>query len=253
MSIIARSIYDFGLAVIFIASCLILIQLARTGQRKIQVRRIPAIEALEEMVGRAAETGQSFYMATSYSGPQSWPAFASGLACLNKISEYAAGANVEVKAFTWATDAIPLLEENIRLGFLKGGHPELFDRTRMVEYLPGQDAGNYEVVDHLTRGKPGACAWVGAYGYEAAVFATVGSLAGAVQIGGTPTYRYIPVFAASCDYTLLGEELYAATAHIREDPVSMNTLAAQDIIRVIIIALMVITIILYNTSGATIL
>lgn len=39
---------------------------------------------------------------------------------------------------------------------------------------------------------------------------------------------------AACDYTLIGEELYAGAAYISKDPVITGTVVAQDLMRFVL-------------------
>ena len=52
------------------------------------------------------------------------------------------------------------------------------------------------------------------------------------QTGGlelhTDQVTQLPFFVCACDYTLLGEELFAASAYIGREPVQLATIAAQD-------------------------
>jgi hypothetical protein len=41
----------------------------------------------------------------------------------------------------------------------------------------------------------------------------------------------IPFFVAACDYTLIGEELYAAGAYLSQDKVKMGSIGGQDIVK----------------------
>ena len=41
--------------------------------------------------------------------------------------------------------------------------------------------------------------------------ARLGNAAGAIQIAGTDAVTQLPFFITTCDYTLIGEELYAAS------------------------------------------
>ncbi len=47
---------------------------------------------------------------------------------------------------------------------------------------------------------------------ESLILAETGSLSGAIQIAGTDAVTQLPFFITTCDYTLIGEELYAASA-----------------------------------------
>ena len=38
----------------------------------------------------------------------------------------------------------------------------------------------------------------------------------------------LPFFVASCDYTLIGEEFFAASAYLSDDPLQIGSLKGQD-------------------------
>ena len=48
----------------------------------------------------------------------------------------------------------------------------------------------------------------------------------------------IPFFVVACDYTLIGEELYAASAYLGREPILLGTLKAQDYTKAIFLILM---------------
>ena len=54
----------------------------------------------------------------------------------------------------------------------------------------------------------------------------------------------LPFFVAACDYTLIGEELYAASAYLSREPVQLGTLRGQDIGKAVILSVIVIGIVL---------
>ena len=61
---------------------------------------------------------------------------------------------------------------------------------------------------------------------------------GAVQIAGTSSDTQLPFFIAACDYTLIGEELFAAGAYIKRDSLQLGTLKAQDLVKLLLFVLM---------------
>ena len=50
----------------------------------------------------------------------------------------------------------------------------------------------------------------------------------AIQIAGTDMVTQLPFFIVACDYTLIGEELYAAGAYMGGDPKLTGGLKGQD-------------------------
>ena len=66
------------------------------------------------------------------------------------------------------------------------------------------------------------------------MLAETGNAAGSIQIAGTAEPEQIPFFIATCDYTLMGEELYAASAYLSHEPVLLGGLKGQDLAKLII-------------------
>jgi hypothetical protein len=62
---------------------------------------------------------------------------------------------------------------------------------------------------------------------EALSLCEIGKRGGAFMIGGTDYLCYIPLFVAFCDYTLIGEEMYAAGAITSGDSDIMSSIAAD--------------------------
>jgi hypothetical protein len=58
--------------------------------------------------------------------------------------------------------------------------------------------------------------------------AETGAQTGAFQIAGTDSVLQLPFFVTACDYTLMGEELYAASAYLSREPLLLGSLKAQD-------------------------
>src|SRR5207253_4040581 len=92
----------------------------------------------------------------------------------------------------------------------------------------------------MLRKKPAANFFMGAYFAEALLLTETGASTGAIQIAGTDSDHQLPFFVTTCDYTLIGEELYAASAYLSREPVQVGTLRGQDIGKIIIMTSIVI-------------
>ena len=46
----------------------------------------------------------------------------------------------------------------------------------------------------------------------------------------------LPFFIAACDYTLIGEELYAASAYLSREPLLLGSLKGQDWMKIVLVA-----------------
>ena len=60
---------------------------------------------------------------------------------------------------------------------------------------------------------------------------------GAIQIAGTASQAQIPFFVTACDYTLIGEEFFAASAYLSQRPELIGGIKGQDMIKLIVIGM----------------
>jgi len=80
----------------------------------------------------------------------------------------------------------------------------------------------------MLREQPATNFYMGVFYAESLILAETGNIAGSIQISGTDQIAQLPFFVAATDYTLIGEELYAASAYLSREPVQLGTLKAQD-------------------------
>jgi len=92
----------------------------------------------------------------------------------------------------------------------------------------------------MVREKPAACFYMGYYYAESLLLAETGASTGAIQIAGTDADAQLPFFFTACDYTLIGEELYAAGAYLSKEPVLVGTLRGQDIGKAVLLFMILI-------------
>ena len=92
----------------------------------------------------------------------------------------------------------------------------------------------------MLREKTATNFYMGMFWAEALIMTETGSGTGAIQIAGTDAVTQIPFFITTCDYTLIGEELYAASAYLAREPLMLGTLKGQDYMKLLIIIFIVI-------------
>ena len=61
----------------------------------------------------------------------------------------------------------------------------------------------------------------------------------------------LPFFVAACDYTLIGEEFFAASAYLSHDPEQLGSLKGQDVGKIIAAALLVVVCVLATLAVTT--
>ncbi len=223
-----------GAIVLFI---LVNIILARRG-KKLFIRRIPGLASLDEAVGRATEMGRPILYAPGVHGVDI--VGLQSMAILSHIITHAAKYSTRVIV----TVAEPLLytvaDEVARDAYNAAGTPEQYS-TDDIRYLTDrQFAWASGVVGTIHREKVATAFYFGAFFAESLILTENGQMVGAIQIAGTPQTTQIPFFLATCDYTIIGDEYFAASAYLSREPTLLGSLVGQDFGKVVMIALILI-------------
>lgn len=222
-----------GLLVFFI---LYKIFSARRG-RELFIRRIPGLLVLDEAIGRATEMGKPMLFVPGLSsldivGLQS-------MAILSHVLRHAG--KYDTRVIVPLADPIlyTVAEEVAKDAYAAEGVPEQFS-AEDIRYLSSwQFAWASGVVGIIHRENAASVLYFGYFAAESLILAENGQMVGAIQIAGTPSTTQIPFFLAACDYTIIGEEYYAASAYISREPTLLGSLVGQDWGKLFIIGLIV--------------
>ncbi|MFN8219675.1 MAG: DUF6754 domain-containing protein [Fimbriimonadales bacterium] len=208
---------------------------AHQGSEKIFIRRIPGLNAIDEAIGRATEMGRPVLMVP-------------GLGDLNAISVQAINifAHVTRTAAKFATPirlccgnapVFAVAQEIIRDIYQEEGYPERMDIDSVRFVSDRQFAFAAGVSGIMLREKTAAAFFLGEFFAESLIFAETANSIGAIQVAGSTENTQTPFFIAACDYVLIGEEFYAASAYLTRKPVLVGSLVGQDWSKLAIMAM----------------
>lgn len=250
-----RQIFDGKrgwLAVITLIVCgsvVAFILLARQG-RELKVRPIAGLEAIEEAVGRATEMGQACLFVPGIQDMNDIQTIA-GLTLLAKVAEQAAEYDCVLETPTSKSLVMTAARETVATAFLKAGRPEAYNNDLVYYVTDEQFAYVSFLTGKMVREKPAACFYLGAFFAESLILAETGNEIGAVQIAGTAMPSQLPFFVAACDYTLIGEEFFAASAYLSGDPDQLGSLKGQDVGKLIGGGFILLGVFLVTMTGLT--
>ena len=91
----------------------------------------------------------------------------------------------------------------------------------------------------MVRERPAAHFFIGSFYAESMVLAEVGQSVGAIQVAATAEVAQLPFFVCACDYVLIGEEFYAASAYLSKEPMLLGSVKGQDWVKLIVIGWLV--------------
>lgn len=228
--------------VLFIFLIIFFIEHAKKGAN-LFVRKIPGLAAVDEAVGRATEMGKPILYVPGLTSI----ADVATIAAMNILGEIAKKvARYDSNLIVPNTDPIvyTVAREVVKEAYTQAGRPDAFKPDSVYFVTDSQFAYAAAVDGIMTREKPAANFFMGYFYAEALILAETGASTGAVQIAGTDSVMQLPFFITACDYTLMGEELYAASAYLSREPLLLGGLIGQDWGKAIIVIILVIVTIL---------
>ncbi|OGC87949.1 MAG: hypothetical protein A2142_07575 [candidate division Zixibacteria bacterium RBG_16_48_11] len=203
------------------------IRKARSG-KEIYIRKIAGIEAVEEAVGRATEMGRKIVFIPGIQDMDNMQTIA-GITILGHVAKKAAEYEAKLEVPVSRALVMVACREVTKQAFTAAGRPDAY-KDDMVYYLTDDQFGYTAALDGLfVREKPAAIFMQGAFFAESLILAETGNYIGAIQIAGTAQPSQLPFFVAACDYTLIGEELFAASAYLSKDVKLLGSLKGQDV------------------------
>ncbi len=225
-------------SLLFSALVVLMIRQAWRGV-PLYVRPIAGIGAVDEAIGRATEMGKPILFVPGI-GEASEVATIAAFTVLGRVAKRTAeyGTRLLVPN-TYATVMI-IAQEVVKAACANAGRPEAY-QERDVFYVTSEQFPFTAAVNGLMlREKPATNFYLGKFYAESLILAETGFQAGSIQIAGTDELTQIPFFVAACDYTLMGEELYAASAYLSNDPLQLGTLKAQDLAKIALVVLVLV-------------
>lgn len=207
--------------------------------KKFYLRTIAGIAHIDEALGRATEMGRPLLYVLGLSGISDIATLA-GITILGRVAKKSA--EFQTRILVPCVDPIVLIvaQETVKTACMDAGRPDVF-REEDVFYAAGSQFSYAAAVSGLMlRHRTAANFYMGMFFAEALILTETGSMAGSIQIAGTDAVTQIPFFITTCDYTLIGEELYAASAYLSRDPLQVGSLKAQDMLKAIYMVLIVI-------------
>jgi hypothetical protein len=211
---------------------------ARSGA-KFYVRKIAGLEAVDEAVGRATEMGRPVLFVAGTQDMNDMQTIA-GLTVLSRVAKTAAEYDAKVEVPTSRSLVMTAARETVHASFLSAGRPDSYNQD-LIYYVTDEQFGFVAYLQGMmVREKPAACFYLGHFFAESLILAETGNSIGAIQVAGTAAPAQLPFFVAACDYTLIGEEFFAASAYLSGEPDQLGSLKGQDVGKIIVAAFLLV-------------
>lgn len=191
------------------------------------VRRIAGIDAIDNAIGRSVEMGRPVSFTSGLTGVN--PLLYACLGVLRHVARKCA--RLKSRLFIPCSDpeALVLTEATVQNAYRAEKRFSQYDPNSLRFLSEEQFAYASGYMGLVHREEVGAAFLFGRFAAESLILAEAGQQIGAVQVAATTSPEQVPFFLTSCDYTLIGEELFASAAYLSEDPVQVGSLRGQDI------------------------
>ncbi|MCX6827945.1 MAG: fibronectin type III domain-containing protein [candidate division Zixibacteria bacterium] len=206
---------------------------------KLFIRKIAGLEAIDEAIGRATEMGRPILFVPGILDMDDVQTLA-GITLLGRVAKMVADYDIRINMPVSRSLVMTTARETIKEAYIGAGRPDAYNDD-MVNYITDEQFGYVAAVDGImVRQKPATCFYLGAFYAESLILAETGNSIGAIQIAGTAQPAQLPFFVAACDYTLIGEELFAASAYLSNEPKQLGSLKGQDMGKLVAMLLIII-------------
>lgn len=219
-------------------------------RHEIFLRRIPGLDAVDEAIGRATELGKPILYLTGAHDLHD-PSTIAAAVILGKVAKRAALYETELMVPHREPITMAVCQEITKQAYLEAGKPDLFKEDANFFITSDQFSYTAAVDGIMLRKKPAANFFMGHYFAESLLLTETGASTGAIQIAGTDADHQLPFFVTTCDYTLIGEELYAASAYLSKESVQIGTLRGQDIGKAVILTALAVGTVLATVGVVT--
>jgi hypothetical protein len=209
-----------------------MIFLARRG-KTLYIRKIAGLSAIDEAVGRATEMGRPILFSPGLDTLSIQTLQA--LSILRHVTKIAAKYRSRVIVPTADSVVNTIAEEISREAYASEGVPEQFNQDDVRFLSDNQFAYAAGAVGILNRERVASNLMFGYFAAESLILAETGHQVGAVQVAGTTQIEQIPFFITTCDYTIIGDEFYAASAYLSREPTLLGSLVGQDLAKGVIL------------------
>ena len=190
------------------------------------IRRLRGIDMVDEAIARSAELGRPSVFCSGLTGVG--PVLYAVLSLLSHIAKQVARSKVKFLVPQNAPDVLAMVESTTEEAYQSVNKGSAFDPKSIVYLSDEQFAFASGYMGLVHREKAASAFLFGTFAAESLILAEAGQQVGAMQVAGSVSPEQTAFFVCTCDYTLIGEELFAASAYLDRDPVQVASIVTQD-------------------------
>lgn len=220
-----------------ICSIFYYVTIVRKG--KVFLRKMPAIDMIQEGVGRAAEMQKPVHLATgeyTFLTRTQVPQTMGALTIMGWVAERCIDAGAELMVSECKSESLRLHESILEDTYRKAGQQY---NPLMLHYYSDWYLAYYSGAMHLTIESQAATTMlIGPASSDTLFIGEAGKTVGSLVIMGNATANAF--MAMVSDYFFMSDEFYAVVAEIGQEPLQIASLGGQDVMKILAIAIILI-------------
>ena len=198
------------------------------GVKDLFIRRIAGLNAIDEAVGRATEMGRPVLMVPGLTDTTVNAKTMQAINIFAHVSRIAARFANPILVCCYNASTFTVAQEIIRDVYQEEGLIDRYDVDSVRFISDRQFAFAAGVAGLILREHAAATFFMGEFYAESLILAETANSVGAIQVASSTELTQTPFFIAACDYVLIGDEFYAASAFLTRQPVLVGSLVGQD-------------------------
>jgi len=218
-----------GILITLVVAAFVLFNIKRAkGGKELFIRRIAGLNTIDEAVGRATEMGRPVLMVPGLSDTSVNAKSMQAINIFAYVSRVAARFFNPILVCCYNAGILTVATEIIRDVYQQEGLADRFDPDSIRFISDRQFAFAAGIAGLILREQAAACFFMGEFYAESLILAETANSIGAIQVASSTELTQTPFFIAACDYVLIGDEFYAASAYLTRQPVLVGSLVGQD-------------------------
>jgi len=205
-----------------------------TRRKEVYIRPIAGLHEIDNAIGSATEMGRPIMFVPGW-GTLGEPSTIAAMMILGQVAKKAAEYDIRLISPHCDYMVLPLAQEMVQTSFSEVGRPDAYNQNDIFFISYDQFPFCAGVNGITVRERVATIFYMGFFNAEALLLTETGNQAGAVQIAGIDSVTQIPFFITTCDYTLIGEEFYAASAYLSRNHELVSMLKAQDYFKLVMV------------------
>lgn len=208
-------------------------------RKEAYIRPIAGLEEIDNAVGRATEMGRPIMFVPGW-GTLGEPCTVASLMILSQVAKKAAEFDIRLISPHCDYMVLPLAQELVQTSYNEVGRPDAYNQNDIFFVSYDQFPFCAGVNGITVRERVATIFYMGFFNAEALLLTETGNQAGSIQIAATDSTTQIPFFITTCDYTLIGEEFYAASAYLSHNHELVCMLKTQDYYKLILVVIILL-------------